>query len=50
MDLVGNRLTKTHVAGTQTQSISYVYNYNDQLTTETSMGRLSGFLKRSVTK
>jgi RHS repeat-associated protein len=36
MDLVGNRLAKSHTTGGQAQNIAYVYNNNDQLTTETS--------------
>jgi RHS repeat-associated protein len=38
MDLVGNRLTKTHAQGGQTLTSSYTYNANDQLTTETGSG------------
>jgi RHS repeat-associated protein len=39
-DLVGNRLTKTHDAGSADESISYGYNHDDQLQTET--GTLNG--------
>src|SRR5207244_5730905 len=37
-DLVGNRLTKTHTVGGQTLGISYVYNNNDQLGSESGSG------------
>src|SRR5437870_5835355 len=40
-DLVGNRLTKTHTVGGQTLSISYVYNNNDQLASESGSGSSS---------
>jgi RHS repeat-associated protein len=40
-DLVGNRVSKTHVVGTQTQNINDVFNNNDQLTNETSTGSAS---------
>ena len=38
MDLVGNRLTKTHTQGAQTLTVNDVFNSNDQLTTETGSG------------
>jgi RHS repeat-associated protein len=38
MDLVGNRLTKTHTQEGQTLTSNYTYNSNDQLTTETGSG------------
>jgi RHS repeat-associated protein len=38
MDLVGNRLTKTHTQGGQTLTSNCTYNSNDQLTTETGSG------------
>jgi RHS repeat-associated protein len=46
-DLVGNRLSKTHTAGTQTLASSDVYNASDQLTTET--GALNGASSYSTT-
>lgn len=39
-DLVGNRLTKTDVSGSNSESIAYTYNNDDQLQTET--GTLNG--------
>ena len=39
-DLVGNRLSHTHTAGGQTAIASYVYNQNDELTSES--GTLNG--------
>jgi RHS repeat-associated protein len=38
MDLVGNRVAKTHTSGGQTLTVSYTYNSNDQLTAESGSG------------
>src|SRR5207245_2565671 len=46
-DLVGNRLTMTTVNGAGTEVVSYGYNANDQLTTET--GTLNGSADYSTT-
>ena len=46
-DVVGNRLTKTTVNGAGTEVVSYVYNANDELNTETAS--LNGSSEYSTT-